>query len=622
MCRSLAVSVLCVAIAGCQTNSDPVVRDLNTGSNSFSTRVYAGASYGQSWLDVGASDEQSGTGSQNAGGTQLRLGLDLHNRLALEFDTATFGVTEFREAFIDDKYSSSAVSALIYGLNGVSMRSRREGLSAYARFGYGTLNNAAVVDQLKFDDALPIFGLGAEYGLSNGLGVRAELTRYDRDALLTGIGIVYRFGTSSHSTAFVERQLEPELAAAQPPQVVTEELIEDTSVLTPERLLVQEQQQLLQHTLADRWRPVARPDDKDSDGVVDGRDECPSTQSSVTVGSNGCGLFDGNLSEVTFSTGSHLLSAPARAQLNRVAQTLLAFPEARIQVRAHTDSIGDSDKNLAHSVRRAEAVVLYLQSRGVNPLQLQAKGMGELFPIATNDTADGRLKNRRVQLLTLPDRDAQNSNTDVVAEVTSATVESDEVITPTVKAVAEISVGHPRDQLEKLASPEKEPELQSAELKVESNSAVTVEQTSSQQIAKKQGPLKLKVTPLPVPGYVPGLNLSGVIQGVEFQSGTAELSDEGRAALQPVLVKLLANPEVSIAIMSHTDDVGDEAENVNLSLKRSGAVLSFLAQGGVEPSRLQAEGYGESLPLVQNVTAEDRARNRRVEIRVLPLSSD
>ena len=116
--------------------------------------------------------------------------------------------------------------------------------------------------------------------------------------------------------------------------------------------------------------------------------------------------------------------------------------------------------------------------------------------------------------------------------------------------------------------------------------------------------------------------MSGVINGVEFESGTAELSEQGKAALQPILIKLLANPDVSIAIMSHTDDVGDERENVSLSLKRSGAVLSFLVVGGVDPNRLQAEGYGESLPLVQNVTEEDRARNRRVEIRVLPKPSN
>lgn len=620
--RSLAVSVLCVAISGCQTYAEPVVGEINNGSADFAGRFYAGASYGQSWLNADARNTQSGAAIENAGGSQIRLGFDIHNRLALEFDVATYGVTAFRDAFVDDKYSSSSVSALVYGLNGVNLRSRREGLSAYARFGYGTLNTAAVVDQLKFNEAQPVFGLGAEYGLSMGLGIRAELTRYDQNSLLTGIGLVYRFGASSTSTVYADKVSEPMLAAADPAPAVSSKIEEDGSVMTPERLLEQEQKQLFQHTLADRWRPTQRADDSDSDGVIDLQDECPSTKASVTVGSNGCGLFDGVLSEVSFTTGSHLLSTSAREQLNRVAQTLLAFPEARIQVRAHTDSEGAEDKNLAHSVRRAEAVALYLQSRGVNPLQLHARGMGEFYPIASNDTSQGRQQNRRVELVTIADLDAP-SNSDLADEIYTKQVKQGAPVIAAVTAEASQGAEQASVDIEEQVPLNEEPELQSAESVAESDSVTNAaEKTIDKAESEENSALDLKVTPIPEPGYAPGLNLSGVIEGVQFQSGTAELSEEGKAALQPVLIKLLANPGVSIAIMSHTDDVGDERENVNLSLKRSGAVLSFLVVGGVDPNRLQAEGYGESLPLVQNVTEEDRARNRRVEIRVLPKPSD
>lgn len=615
MCRSLAVSVLCVAIVGCQTYSEPVVNDLTTGSKKFASRFYAGASYGQSWLEAQAGSSQT---AENSGGTQLRLGFDVHNRLALEFDTATFGVTQFRDAFVDDKYSSSTISALVYGLNGVNLRSRREGLSAYARLGFGTLNTDAVVDQLKFSDALPVAGLGAEFGFANGLSLRAELTRYDQNTLLTGIGVVYRFGASGIESTMVESTHEPQLAAAEPVHVSTESLVGNSPVLSPEHLLVEEQQQLLKHTLADRWRPVARPDDGDSDGVLDDRDECPSTDFSVTVGSNGCGLFDGVLSEVTFATGSHLLTTRARAALDQVAQTLLAFPEARIEVRAHTDSEGRQDSNLAHSVRRAEAIVLYLQSRGVNPLQLQSLGMGESNPIASNDSEWGRLKNRRVEVVTLPDRDADTMLPAISATPTIVVSETKKQ-TPLIPAArAPLEVGHPRDEGLTSSLKAEEPIMQSANSEDELDSTSESVSTKPATVARKQKPEK--VTPLPVPGYAPGLNLSGIIKGVDFESGTAVLSEQAQEALQPVLLKLLANPNVSVAIMSHTDDVGEESENANLSIKRSGAVLSFLVKGGVAPDRLQAEGYGESLPLVQNVTAEDRARNRRVEIRVLPSS--
>ncbi len=620
--RSLAVSVLCVAISGCQTYAEPVVGELNNGSDNFAGRFYAGASYGQSWLNKDALNGESGVAIENAGGSQVRFGFDIHNRLALEFDVATYGVTAFRDAFVDDKYSSSSVSALVYGLNGVNLRSRREGLSAYARIGYGTLNTAAVVDQLTFNEAQPVLGLGAEYGLSMGLGVRAELTRYDQNSLLTGIGLVYRFGSSSTQSGFVEQTSEPSLAAAEPGPSVSSTREENGSVPTPEDLLEQEQKQLFQHTLADRWRPSQRPDDSDSDGVIDIQDECPATKASVTVGSNGCGLFDGVLSDVTFTTGSHVLSTPAREQLNQIAQTLLAFPEARVQVRAHTDSEGAEDKNLAHSVRRAEAVALYLQSRGVNPLQLQARGMGEFYPISSNETSYGRQQNRRVELITIADLDAP-SNPDLGDEILTQRVNPGAAVMAAGAETAAQSKVQATIEITEPVQEGEEPELQSAESAVDADSL----QSADEQIIDKAEPSTssgsdAKVTPIPEPGYAPGLNLSGVINGVEFESGTAELSEQGKAALQPILIKLLANPDVSIAIMSHTDDVGDERENVNLSLKRSGAVLSFLVVGGVDPNRLQAEGYGESLPLVQNVTEQDRARNRRVEIRVLPKPSN
>ena len=69
--------------------------------------------------------------------------------------------------------------------------------------------------------------------------------------------------------------------------------------------------------------------------------------------------------------------------------------------------------------------------------------------------------------------------------------------------------------------------------------------------------------------------------------------------------------------MAHTDDQGDAEDNKQLSVQRAESVVSHLVSLGIERTRLEAEGYGELLPLVQNVTADDRTRNRRVEIRVI-----
>jgi len=69
--------------------------------------------------------------------------------------------------------------------------------------------------------------------------------------------------------------------------------------------------------------------------------------------------------------------------------------------------------------------------------------------------------------------------------------------------------------------------------------------------------------------------------------------------------------------MAHTDDVGEESFNQKLSMERAETVIRFFEQSGIDGRRLKPEGYGELLPLVQNMTDEDRERNRRIEFRVL-----
>ena len=122
--------------------------------------------------------------------------------------------------------------------------------------------------------------------------------------------------------------------------------------------------------------------------------------------------------------------------------------------------------------------------------------------------------------------------------------------------------------------------------------------------------------PLPQPGFAPGVSISGVVDGLSFAAGSAELQDDTHESLDDVARTLLENPQVRIVVMAHTDDDGDAEQNLQLSRQRAQSVVDYLVEQGVDQGRLDAEGYGELLPLVQNVTAEDRATNRRVEIRI------
>lgn len=146
------------------------------------------------------------------------------------------------------------------------------------------------------------------------------------------------------------------------------------------------------------------PPDADGDGVPDAADKCPGTPRGQRVDTVGCAfLFTGArrtvvLEGVNFETGSATLTLQAREVLDRVAASLLAYPDLRVEVAGYTDSRGSSALNLRLSRTRAQSVRAYLIGRGVDPGRLRARGYGAANPIDTNATSLGRARNRRVEL--------------------------------------------------------------------------------------------------------------------------------------------------------------------------------------------------------------------------------
>ncbi|GAB1349592.1 hypothetical protein MASR1M107_18060 [Ignavibacteriales bacterium] len=110
---------------------------------------------------------------------------------------------------------------------------------------------------------------------------------------------------------------------------------------------------------------------------------------------------------------------------------------------------------------------------------------------------------------------------------------------------------------------------------------------------------------------------SWVLYGVNFDFSSAKLRPESYPILNHAAQILLSNPGLIIEIGGHTDAVGNEATNSVLSQNRAESVRSYLIEKGVEASRLTAKGYGSSVPVADNGTAEGRAMNRRVEFKVL-----
>jgi len=143
--------------------------------------------------------------------------------------------------------------------------------------------------------------------------------------------------------------------------------------------------------------------DNDNDGVLDGDDQCDGTPAGVEVDANGCPVVeeiraDLVLEGVKFKSGSTELTAESSVVLDKVAASLVAWPEVRVEVGGHTDSSGGAEMNRALSQQRAEAVRQHLIDRGVAPSHVSAVGYGEDAPIADNGTREGRAVNRRVEL--------------------------------------------------------------------------------------------------------------------------------------------------------------------------------------------------------------------------------
>jgi outer membrane protein OmpA-like peptidoglycan-associated protein len=105
------------------------------------------------------------------------------------------------------------------------------------------------------------------------------------------------------------------------------------------------------------------------------------------------------LSDVLFDTGRATLKPGADRDLDRLAQALKDNPNTRVMIEGHTDSVGGDEYNQTLSERRAEAVGDALRMRGVPSDRFEVRGLGKEFPVASNNTAEGRQQNRRVEIV-------------------------------------------------------------------------------------------------------------------------------------------------------------------------------------------------------------------------------
>ena len=131
-------------------------------------------------------------------------------------------------------------------------------------------------------------------------------------------------------------------------------------------------------------------------------------------------------------------------------------------------------------------------------------------------------------------------------------------------------------------------------------------------------PVAQAAPPPPAPPPQPVYEKVTISATALFDFDSDVLKEEGKAAISELAdsIKAKGGSVVDIDVIGHTDSVGPEEYNEQLSLRRATSVKNFLVEQGVDGSIIDVSGKGESMPIASNSTSEGRAQNRRVEINV------
>jgi outer membrane protein OmpA-like peptidoglycan-associated protein len=354
--RAMLLALLCLPWA-VQAEPEPV-------------DFYAGAGMARTWLEPGTSGTPFEVADENSDGWQVLGGYRLLDSVSVEGFYADLG-----EAGLRDRQSGaeSEVEYKAYGVlaNWYPRQDSWAGPSSlrwYLQAGLTSLDNDSRVDSDREHDAQVAIGGGVEYEFNNRWQVRLSAQSHTRDANVVGLSVLKAWGRTARAEPAPEPVEEPAPQPEPAPEPEPQPVVADT----------------------------------DGDGVPDTVDECPETPAGMTVNEQGCSALDVTLEGVYFASGSAELKDSSRAVLDEVVQALKNFPAARVEIGAHTDAQGAKSLNQALSEQRAESVKAYLVEQGIAADRLEAKGYGESTPVADNATAEGRAKNRRVELKLLP----------------------------------------------------------------------------------------------------------------------------------------------------------------------------------------------------------------------------
>lgn len=311
---------------------------------SIAATTYVGAKVGMGWLDSACVDSTNCEDDSVAGG--IYGGYNFTDTLALELNADYLGDydTSFNNNGATQRYSDSIVAISLSPMYRLAIKQE---FDIFFKAG------PAYIMHDDEDDVVLALGIGAEKQLSDDWALRVEYQYFDDfddkiiqdlNSNLVTLGLSYNFGTGNTTASAAAAA-----AAASMTQAPSEPITE----------------------------PVIVEEEKTTVVVTKAHTE--------------------SFSQGMFETNSTELSTDGKIALVPLIEVLKAHPQSTVEVVGHTDSTGAAEYNMMISKKRAAAVAAHIEEQGIDADRITATGEGEENPVASNDTAEGRAQNRRVE---------------------------------------------------------------------------------------------------------------------------------------------------------------------------------------------------------------------------------
>ncbi|CAK3987230.1 OmpA-OmpF porin, OOP family [Vibrio crassostreae] len=310
---------------------------------SIAATTYVGAKVGMGWLDSACVDNVDCEDDSVAGG--IYGGYNFTDNIALELNADYLGDydTSFNNNGATQRYSDSIVAISLSPMYRLAIKQQ---FDIFFKAG------PAYIMHDDEDDVVLALGIGAEKQFADDWAVRVEYQYFDDfddkiiqnlNSNLVTVGLSYNFGTGN-TTASAAAAASAVAVTQAPSEPITE--------------------------------PAVVVEEKSTVVVTKAQTE--------------------SYSQEMFATNSTELSTDGKIALQPLVEVLKAHPQSTVVVVGHTDSTGAAEYNMMISKKRAAAVAAHIEEQGIEAERITATGEGEENPVASNDTAEGRAQNRRV----------------------------------------------------------------------------------------------------------------------------------------------------------------------------------------------------------------------------------